>query len=78
MENCAAMLLILSPSSVSSRHVADEWHFFLDEGKPIVPIVYEPCRIPYPLRRIQHVSFVTKSYERAMEKLTAQLRATLE
>ena len=77
LEACVTMLLILSPSAVDSRHVADEWHYFLDEEKSIVPLLYEPARIPYPLRRIQRVSFVIKPYEKALEKLVEQLCATV-
>ena len=70
-----AMIVVLSPSGVESRHAADEWHFFIEEAKPIVPVIIAECRIPYQLRRIQHVNFTTVSYEAALDQLIATLRA---
>ncbi len=68
------MVVVLSPQAVVSRNVADEWHYFLDEDKPIVPVLYELCRVPFQLRRIQHVAFAGADYEQALEQLVARLR----
>jgi len=53
------MLLILSPSSASSRNVRNEVALALDEGKSIIPILHRDCTIPLQLRRIQHIDFRT-------------------
>ena len=49
------MLLILSPASANSRNVRNEISFALEEGKVIIPILYQDCTVPLQLRRIQHV-----------------------
>jgi|MTBAKSStandDraft_2_1061841.scaffolds.fasta_scaffold09965_4 CRP-like cAMP-binding protein len=75
LEACSAMIVVLSSSSVESPHVADEVHYYLDEGKPIVPVLVDACRVPYRLRRIQHITFVDTPYQDALVRLVDRLRA---
>jgi len=56
---CPRMLLILSTASVQSRNVRNEIAFALDEGKAIIPVLYQDCKLPLQLRRIQHIDFRT-------------------
>jgi WD40 repeat protein len=62
------MLLILSPASVQSRNVRNEVAFALDEQKAIIPILYQDCRVPLQLLRIQHLDFRT-DYTRGLKAL---------
>jgi len=39
LEKCALMILIISPESMASTNVEDEWQYYLDEKKPIIPIL---------------------------------------
>ncbi len=55
--DCAQFLIILSPAARASREVRGELRTALDEDKPIVPVLYQVCRIPRQLRLIQHVDF---------------------
>jgi hypothetical protein len=57
LNECPAFLLVLSSSSVASTNVADEINFALEERKAIVPIVIDECKIPFRLRRLQHIDF---------------------
>jgi len=51
-----AMLLMISNDSVQSRHVRDEWYYFLDEDKLVIPVLLEEdCSMPARLRRLQYV-----------------------
>lgn len=75
LEASSAMIVVLSSSSVESPHVADEVHYYLDEGKPIVPILVDTCRVPYRLRRIQHITFVDTPYQDALARLVDRLHA---
>ncbi|MBN2305097.1 MAG: TIR domain-containing protein [Anaerolineae bacterium] len=74
LDACRVIVVMLSPNGAESRHAADEWHYFLDESKPVVPVLYQDCRIPYQLRRIQHIDFAHKSYDAALEELVATLQ----
>lgn len=68
------MLLILSPDSMHSKNVMDEWVHFLAENKPIVPVLYRPARIHYRLNRLQRVDFHNQPFEQALHALHAALR----
>lgn len=62
LDACDRMLLVLSKQAVESRNVADEWSYYLDEQKPIYPLIYEACDLPFRLRRLQHI-MATNSVE---------------
>ena len=55
--DCAQFLIVLSPAAIASREVRGELRTALDENKPIVPVLYQKCRIPRRLKLIQHVDF---------------------
>lgn len=68
------MLVIISPDSMASENVRDEWQFFLDEKKPIIPIIYRPARIHFQLNRFQYVDFSVQNSESSMTVLVKALR----
>jgi hypothetical protein len=70
------VLVILSPASADSPRVRDEVVLAEDEGKTIFPILYQPCKVPFNLRRRQRVDF-TASYEKGIERLVADVSAFL-
>jgi len=57
--DCAQFLIVLSPAARASREVRGELRTALDENKPILPVLYQTCRIPRQLRLIQHVDFTS-------------------
>jgi hypothetical protein len=57
LKEAGQFLLILSPSSASSRNVRNEIAFALDEQKVVIPILHIDCTVPLQLRRIQRVDF---------------------
>ncbi len=73
LDSCEIMLLILSPTSVASENVEDEWNYFLDQKKTTVSILYQPCKIPYRLSKLQHVNFHSHDYDQAVARLVATL-----
>jgi hypothetical protein len=78
LKECAKLLLILSPSSVESDEVQCEWLSVLGEGKTIVPILYQPCRIPVRLKSIQYIDFTSRSPDdkEALEQISKALKET--
>ncbi len=62
------MLVLLTPASVASQNVADEWSYFIEKNKPIVPLLVEPCEVPFRLSRRQRVDF-TPGYEAGFQQL---------
>ena len=54
---CTHMLIVLSPKAADSDEVMGEVNVALDDKKPVLPLLYLPCRIPSYLRLRQHVNF---------------------
>lgn len=72
---CQVMLVIISPDSMASTNVEDEWQYYMDEGKPVIPLLYRPAEKHFQIRRLQHVDFHTLSYDAAFERLVRELAA---
>ena len=66
------MLLILSPASAKSDNVRNEISYALDNGKLVIPVMYQACEVPLRLRRIQYIDF-RNDYHTALEMLVAHL-----
>ena len=73
LDTCECLILVLSPASVESLNVMDEVSFALENNKQVVPVVKEPCKIPFRLRRVQHVD-LSQDYEAGMATLLDTLR----
>ena len=57
--DCAKFLIVLSPASVKSIEVQGELVTALREKKPIVPLLFQECRIPRQLQLFQHIDFTS-------------------
>lgn len=68
LDDSDLMLVLLSPDSVASQNVADEWSYFIDQDKPIIPLMIRPCQVPFRLMRRQRVDF-TGDYNTAFEMM---------
>jgi hypothetical protein len=68
LDSSDLMVVLLSPASVSSQNVADEWSYFLEKNKPIVPLLIAPCDVPFRLSRRQRVDFTAK-YQSGFQEL---------
>lgn len=73
------VVLVVSPRSMTSKHVAAEINMAFDKGRPIIPIVHEPADIPeaieYALAGVHRVDF-TGTFEDGMAHLQVALGAT--
>lgn len=58
LNTCEVMIVIISPDSMASTNVEDEWQTFLDDGKPVIPILLRPTdQIHFQLRHLQYIDF---------------------
>lgn len=75
--DCAQFLIVLSPAAVASPEVRGEVRVALDEGKPILPVRYQECRIPPRLKLIQYVDYTARGVEdeQALQEVLLGLRA---
>ncbi len=68
-----AMLLVLSANAIASDNVRDEWSYYREEGKQIIPILKEKCDRPARLRRFQYVDFSEIEYELGLARTHAAI-----
>lgn len=73
LESAPAMLLVLSERSVESKNVKDEWSYFLEQRKPIIPVLKEDCRVPFRLRTLHFIDFTKLDYPTALARVHAAL-----
>jgi hypothetical protein len=72
IRSCRTMVVILSPRSVASENVADEISLAIDAGKPVIPVMIEPCDLPLRLTR-RHLIDATAGYEAALQRCFAEI-----
>ena len=73
LEDCNAMLLVLSESSVDSENVRDEWNYCKEEGKTIIPVLIEDCKLPFNMRRLEHVNFFNQARANAIAQVHTRI-----
>lgn len=73
LDNASVMVLVLSPDSMKSTNVEDEWQYFLDKKKPIVPVLHRSTERHFQLGRLQHVDFVAQPFGQALYYLHQEL-----
>jgi len=63
LRSCSHMILLLSPDSLLSEEVKAEWNYFLDNRKPILPIIIEQINdLPSRLRIIQWLDLSKRDF----------------
>lgn len=69
----SAMIVVLTPEAVKSNNVKVEWYSFLQQNKPVFPILHQKCEVPLQLTFVQLIDF-TQNYERGLTELIAAFR----
>jgi hypothetical protein len=70
-------MILLSETSAASQNVRDEIGYAVDHNMHIVPLLIEPCEVPFRLRRVQYVDFTTIRYKEGFKAVLEILRAAL-
>lgn len=73
LDSARLLIVIISPDSMSSSNVEDEWQYYLDNDKPVIPVLLHPSRIHFQLNRIQYIDFHTLPFDEALHRLHAEL-----
>lgn len=73
LDICRLMVLILTPASIASENVEDEWNYYLDKNKPIIPVLIQGCDLPYRLHKLQYIDFAGTSYDSALTQLITNI-----
>ena len=69
LKNCTHMLVVHSAASFTSNNVWDEWSYFLNRRKPVIPLLIESVELPFRLERVQYIDFVRLPFKRAVDQL---------
>jgi len=67
------LLVVISPESMASQNVEDEWQYYLDQKKPVIPLLFTPAKLHFQLSRMQYIDFHRRPYEKALRQLHAEL-----
>ncbi|MBE2268943.1 MAG: TIR domain-containing protein [Anaerolinea sp.] len=67
------MIVIISPDSMASTNVEDEWQYYLDQRKVVVPVLLRPANIHFQLNRFQWINFNNRDFNIAFEELHREL-----
>ena len=68
------LLAVLTPASAASQNVMDEVSYALGESKTVIPLLVQPCDVPFRLKRLQHIDF-TGDADEAFRQLGVALDA---
>jgi hypothetical protein len=74
LRDCTHMLVVHSSASFTSNNVWDEWSYFLNRRKPVIPLIIEPVELPFRLERVQYIDFANMPFKKAVEQLLSILR----
>jgi len=76
MNTSDVMLVVMTRAAVASVEVRKEWNYFLENEKPIIPLLFEnlnKTERPYRLGGIQYLDFHSQAFEKAMKNLVRTL-----
>lgn len=73
LQDCARLVLLLTPKSMASEEVFNEWFYFYYHRKPIHCLMVETCEPHYQLLPFQYLDWraPAKPWERLIEDLRA-------
>jgi len=72
VDQCARMIVVLSPDAVGSEQVKNEFMAAIKAGKEVIPVFFRECRVPLQLGRRHYADF-RSNYAVGLEELLASL-----
>ena len=73
LDTADAMVVVISPDSMASNNVEDEWQYFLDQKKSVFPVLLRSAKIHFQLSRIQYIDFQSQDFTVAFADLESEL-----
>lgn len=74
LASCDVMIVVISPDSMNSPNVEDEWQYYLDKKKSVIPVLLRQAEVHFQLSRIQYVDFYKQDYDTGFAQLYSELR----
>jgi hypothetical protein len=73
LDQCAALIIVLSQGAVASPEVQAEWNHFASYKRPIYPVIARECKVPFFLK-IYQIWDLTAGYKAKLTELAEQLQ----
>ncbi|MBA3871609.1 MAG: SUMF1/EgtB/PvdO family nonheme iron enzyme [Anaerolineae bacterium] len=73
LNQCDLMLAIISPEAMASPNVENEWQWYLDNHKPVIPILWRDAQRHFQLNRLQYINFKDQPFDNAFSQLTGEI-----
>jgi hypothetical protein len=73
LDECTALILVMTPGSTASQNCKDEWGYVLDANKPVISLMVKDTKVPLRIRRVQYIDF-RANYDQGIAKLRQRLR----
>lgn len=77
LDSCEVLLLILSPDSMDSTNVQDEWQYALDHSKAVIPILWRETKVHFQLNRLHYIDFKNQDFAAAFKLLRVAIHQKL-
>jgi hypothetical protein len=71
LERCQLLILCVTPEALNSPYVKMEYRYFLEEEKPVIPLICEQTKMLAELRGLQYIPYDE------MDRLVEQVKALL-
>ncbi len=71
LDKCRLLLLCITPEALNSRYVKMEYRYFIEEDKPVIPVLCKEAKLPAELRGIQYIPYAET--DRLVERVKALL-----
>ena len=72
IDGCSHFVLLMSPSSIASKTVRDEWTYARKVGVPIIPLMLRQCEPPFPLHTMNWID-LENEYDRGIKEVIRSL-----
>jgi hypothetical protein len=72
LDQADLLIVLLSASAIASNNVRDEVSYALREGKKIIPVLFDGCKMPFRLDRLQFVRY-TADHTAVLDQLVGTL-----
>jgi len=78
LKTCRACVGILTPLSLGSRYVTNEWDVAIMKGTTFLPLMFEPTEPHYKYIDIQYIDFTSAPRDAAYSQLQSRLEGLAE
>lgn len=73
LKNCWACLAVMTPMSMASRYVTNEWDMAIMSSKLFIPLMFEQTEPHYKYIDIQYIDFTSPEKQAAFKQLHSRL-----